>query len=141
MRFYASRFTATAVLTGSLVMVAGSGPLALPRAMPHLASADAGTPTYETDEGPVFKDVYVIQIRNHVFMPAKLVVPAGKKVKLRIENLDESPEEFESYDLNREKIVAGGRRIIVFAGPLKAGSYTFFGEFNPKTAHGVIIAK
>ena len=93
------------------------------------------------DAKPVVKDVYVIQIKDHMFMPDTLVVPARKKIKLRIENLDKTPEEFESYDLNREKIVAGGRKIIVFVGPLKPGIYKYFGEFNPKTAQGVIIAK
>ncbi|MFQ5512574.1 MAG: cupredoxin domain-containing protein [Candidatus Krumholzibacteriia bacterium] len=93
------------------------------------------------DVKPVLKDVYVIQIEDHKFIPATLVVPAKKKIKLRIENLDRTPEEFESYDLNREKVVAGGRKIIVFIGPLKPGTYKYFGEFNPKTAQGVIIAK
>ena len=93
------------------------------------------------DVKPVLKDVYVIQIKDHKFIPAELVVPARKKIKLRIENLDRTPEEFESYDLNREKVVSGGRKIIVFIGPLKPGTYKYFGEFNPKTAQGVIIAR
>lgn len=93
------------------------------------------------EQKPVIKDVYVIEIKDHKFSPAELVVPAGKKLKLQIVNLDSTPEEFESYDLNREKIVAGGRKIIVFIGPLKPGKYSYFGEFNPETAQGLIIAK
>ncbi len=98
-------------------------------------------PKSAAEAKPVVKDVYVIQIKDHMFMPDTLVVPAGRKIKLRIENLDKTPEEFESYDLNREKVVAGGRKIFVFVGPLKPGTYKYFGEFNPKTAQGVIIAK
>ena len=98
-------------------------------------------PKSAADAKPVVKDVYVIQIKDHMFMPDTLVVPAKRKIKLRIENLDKTPEEFESYDLNREKIVAGGRKIIVFVAPLKPGTYKYFGEFNPKTAQGIIIAK
>ncbi len=109
------------------------------------AAKDTEAKTTDTkvkkDVKPVFKDVYVIQIKDHKFIPAELVVPANKKIKLRIENLDRTPEEFESYDLNREKIVSGGRKIIVFIGPLKPGTYKYFGEFNPKTAQGVIIAR
>jgi len=90
---------------------------------------------------PVHKKVYVIQIKDHKFIPAQLVVPAGKKIKLRIENLDKTAEEFESYDLNREKIVAGTRKITVYVGPLKPGIYKYFGEFHPKTAQGTIVAK
>ena len=50
-------------------------------------------------------------------------------------------EEFESYDLNREKIIGGNKTGIVFIGPLKPGKYGFFGEFNPETAQGVVIAE
>jgi plastocyanin len=129
------------LLAGILVTVAGSCLFACPRGACGAPFTSATTATSEMVESPVQKDVYVIEIRDHVFTPAELIVPAGKKVKLRIENLDESAEEFESYALNREKIVAGGRKIIVFIGPLKPGRYEFFGDFNPKTAQGVIIAK
>jgi hypothetical protein len=30
---------------------------------------------------------------------------------------------------------------VVYIGPLKAGKYPFFGEFNPATARGVVIAE
>jgi plastocyanin len=93
------------------------------------------------DTVPEIKDVYVIQIRDHRFHPERLLVPAGRKIKLRVENLDATPEEFESYDFNREKIVKGGGKITVYVGPLKPGEYTFFGEFHPETAQGVLVAK
>ncbi|MDH3197586.1 MAG: cupredoxin domain-containing protein [Candidatus Krumholzibacteria bacterium] len=93
------------------------------------------------DAVPEIKDVYVIQIRDHRFHPERLLVPAGRKIKLRVENLDATPEEFESYDFNREKIVKGGGKITVYVGPLKPGEYTFFGEFHPETAQGVLVAK
>ena len=44
-------------------------------------------------------------------------------------------------DLNREKIIAGGREGTVYVGPLDPGTYEYFGEFNPDTAQGRIIAK
>ncbi len=84
---------------------------------------------------------FQISIKNHHFEPVELIVPAGKKIKLTINNLDASPEEFESYELNREKIVHGKGKAIIFIGPLKPGRYKYFGEFNPKTAQGVIVAK
>ena len=82
---------------------------------------------------------YVIEIRNHLFFPSELTIPSGVKVKLRIVNTDETAEEFESYELNREKVIRGGRSGIVFIGPLRAGEYPFFGEFFPKTAQGKVI--
>lgn len=84
---------------------------------------------------------FMIAIENHKFSPAEIVVPAGQKVKLLIENKDATPEEFESHELNREKIIAGGGKATIYIGPLRAGSYPFFGEFNEATAQGVIIAK
>lgn len=80
-------------------------------------------------------------IKAHRFEPAELRVPAGTKVKLLVENQDATPEEFESYELNREKIVSGNGRITVWIGPLKPGRYPFFGEFNADTAQGVVIAE
>jgi hypothetical protein len=82
-----------------------------------------------------------IIIKDHLFFPAEVEVPAGQKIKLRIINQDPTPEEFESYDLNREKVIAGNRQTVIFIGPLSPGEYPFFGEFYPKTAQGKVIAK
>ena len=86
---------------------------------------------------PVIK----ISIKNHLFYPSEVIVPAGKKVKLLVSNEDDTPEEFESYELNREKIITGNRKAVIFIGPLKPGRYPFFGEFYPRTAQGVIVAQ
>jgi plastocyanin len=80
-------------------------------------------------------------IREHKFEPAELTVPAGQKIKLLVENQDTTPEEFESNELNREKIVVGKGTITVFLGPLDAGRYPFFGDFHQETAQGVLVAR
>lgn len=87
------------------------------------------------------RPVFELIIRDHLFYPTELVVPAGKKIKLLIINEDDTPEEFESYELNREKVILGGRKTVIFIGPLRPGVYPFFGEFNMKTAQGKVIAK
>ena len=86
-------------------------------------------------------DEFNLVIQDHVFQPAELVVPAGKKVKLVVENRDATPEEFESHALNREKVIAGKSKATIFIGPLKPGSYPFVGEYHETTAKGVIVAK
>ena len=85
--------------------------------------------------------VIEIEIRDHLFYPDVVVIPADTKVKLLIRNLDPTPEEFESYELNREKVIAGESETVVFIGPLPAGEYPFFGEFFPKTAQGKVVVQ
>jgi hypothetical protein len=80
-------------------------------------------------------------IENHQMKPSTIEIPADKKVKLIMINKDNSPEEFESYDLAREKIVPANSTTDLYIGPLKPGVYKFHGELNPKTAHGEIIVK
>ena len=89
------------------------------------------------DEPPEF----TLTIRNHKFEPAELAIPADQKVKLNVVNADATPEEFESHELNREKIVAGNSSIKVFVGPLSPGTYPFFGDFNQATAQGKLVVK
>ena len=91
----------------------------------------------QADEKPVFNVI----IKEHTFSPATIEVPANVKFKLVVDNQDATPEEFESNELHREKIISGNSKAIIFLGPLEAGEYGFFGEFNPETAQGTIVAK
>lgn len=84
---------------------------------------------------------YSLTIKDHKFQPSEIEIPAGKKIALIVKNEDQTPEEFESTELRREKVVAGGQQITVYIGPLKPGKYEFFGDFNPTTARGHIIVK
>jgi plastocyanin domain-containing protein len=85
--------------------------------------------------------VYELKIKDHRFDPSRIEIPSGTKVKLVVKNLDATPEEFESYQLNREKIVPGNSEIIVYIGPLDPGEYGFFGDFNQDTAQGTLTVK
>lgn len=82
-----------------------------------------------------------LAIKDHKFDPAVLNVPANTKIKLLVENQDATPEEFESNDLNREKVVTGKNTITVLLGPLDAGKYHFFGDFHQETAQGDLVVK
>lgn len=85
--------------------------------------------------------VIELEIKDHLFYPDEIHIPANTKVKLLVKNLDATAEEFESYELNREKVIAGHSEAIIFIGPLAPGEYPFFGEFFPKTAQGRVIAE
>ena len=80
-------------------------------------------------------------IKSHIFEPSVLKVPANQRIKLTVQNLDTTPEEFESHALNREKVIPAGAKAVIYLGPLKPGRYEFMGEFNPATAKGVVVAE
>jgi len=84
---------------------------------------------------------FTLVIRDHRFEPAELRIPAGKKIKLLVDNQDTTAEEFESHELNREKVVPGKSKLPVFIGPLAPGRYPFYGDFHQQTATGAIIAE
>lgn len=82
-----------------------------------------------------------LEIRDHLFHPEEVRIPADTKVKLVVYNRDPTPEEFESYELNREKVIMGGSKANIFIGPLAPGVYPFFGEFNPRSAQGRVVVE
>ena len=84
---------------------------------------------------------YPLAVKDGYFSPETVEVRAGEKFRLVVRNEGAEAEEFESHELNREKIIAPGKTVEIIIGPLAAGSYRFFGEFHPETAKGQIVAK
>jgi plastocyanin len=84
---------------------------------------------------------YQLVLKDHVYRPSELKVRAGTKFKITVRNEDTTPEEFESTDFNREKIVPPNSTVTVFVGPLSPGSYGFFGDFHQDTAKGRLIVE
>ena len=80
-------------------------------------------------------------IKDHVFSPAEITVPAGHRVAIHIKNMDATAEEFDSSALKVEKVIAGGASGTVHLHPLAPGRYKFEGEYHEKTAQGVVIAQ
>ncbi len=87
------------------------------------------------------EDEIRVVIKDHQFSPSEVRVKANTKLKLIISNEDATAEEFESFSLNREKVVRAGQSITIFLPPLRPGSYDFFGDFHPDTAKGKVIAE
>ena len=85
--------------------------------------------------------VIEISIKDHKFEPSAIKLPIGKAVKLSVKNLDASAEEFESKDLNIEKVIAGNSDATIRLKPLEAGTYIFYGEYHEDTALGHIVAE
>jgi len=100
----------------------------LAAAAPFAASA-AGMPEYS------------LTIQNRRFEPATLMVPANTKFKVLVTNKDSTPSEFESNELNREKIVPRNSAVTVFIGQLDRGHCWFCEDFRLGTAQGVLIVE
>ncbi len=84
---------------------------------------------------------YVITLKDQKFSPAELIIPANKKVKVTVKNLNKAAAEFESHALNREKIIAANGTAYIFIGPLKPGKYEYFDEFHSDLSRGTIVVK
>ncbi len=110
-------------------------PSSIPLVGLALAALSAAGPQARAEDAPT------IAFHNHRFEPDRIEVPANQKFKLMVKNNDDTADEFESSDLNREKLVAPGQTITVFLGPLDPGEYKFFGDFHQDTAQGVLVAK
>lgn len=95
------------------------------------------SPAARAADDPVFKLV----LKDHKFQPEVIEVPANTRFVIEVHNADDTPEEFDSNALHREKIVRGGGTGLVKIGPLKPGTYPFMGEFHEATAKGKVVAK
>ena len=94
--------------------------------------------------GPIsqaFAQDFSLTIKDHKFDPAEMQVPAGKEFTLKVVNSDVTAEEFESDDVDVEKVIAGGQSATITLGPLDAGRYEFHGEYHEDTAKGALVAK
>lgn len=79
-----------------------------------------------------------ITLKDNLFQPSIIYIPKHTKVKLIIENKDNKAEEFDSFDLNREKVLFPGKKSVIYLSPLEPGDYHYFGEYNPNTSQGII---
>lgn len=74
-----------------------------------------------------------IVIKDHKFVPSEATAHAGQKIKITVRNEGTGSSEFESSDFHREKVVLAGNEVVLFVGPLDAGTYEFFDDFHPET--------
>jgi len=82
-----------------------------------------------------------VKFANGHFEPASFNVAAGRPIKLTVMNQGDSAIEFESFELNRERVVEPGRSITVQLPKLDPGQYHFFDDFHHEVAQGTIIAQ
>ncbi len=107
--------------------------LAVSLAMPVLVGPN---PAHAEDE-PTFR----IEFRDGAVTPARLEVPANRRIRLELHNLGQTPAEFESLELRKEKVLAPGTTWILVIRNLDPGEYNFFDDFHPGSPAAVLVAK
>lgn len=84
---------------------------------------------------------FTITIKDGVFTPRHLEVPAGRRLKLVLRNEGPGPLEFENAEMNIEKILAANAQSFVVLPRLAPGEYEFVDEFNMVTGVLTLIAQ
>lgn len=82
-----------------------------------------------------------LRFENHRFAPERLVVPAGQPFVIKVSNASKQTIEFESFKLNREKVVQPGESVMVRLPALTPGTYDFYDDFHRDVPQGSIVAK
>lgn len=82
-----------------------------------------------------------LRFANGRFEPAALTIQAGEPIKLTVTNQGDSAIEFESFELNRERVVQPGQTITVKLPKLDPGQYHFFDDLHHEVAQGTITAR
>ena len=106
----------------------------------RLVAASVASTLLSLSVGAADAPQYVLRITDQAFVPATLTVPAGQRVQLSVRNERRQPSEFESFDLNREKIVPPASTVTVWIGPLPTGKYKIFDDFNPSTTGWIVVS-
>jgi Cupredoxin-like domain len=89
------------------------------------------------EEEPVF----TIEFDNGKVEPQRLEVPANRRFQLQLRNKGDTPAEFESNELRKEKVLAPQSTSILVFRTLEPGEYVFFDDFHPDAPKAVLIAK
>ncbi len=74
------------------------------------------------------------------FEPTRIATPSGARVRIEVTNNTAAAIEFESFELNRERVVQPGQKVAVYLSGLSAGSYEFFDDFHPDRK-GVLVVE
>jgi hypothetical protein len=89
------------------------------------------------DEEKTFR----IEFRDGVITPQRLEVPAKTRLRLQLVNTGDTPAEFESKELRKEKVLAAKSESVLVIRTLDPGEYPFFDDFHPDAPPAVLVAK
>lgn len=82
-----------------------------------------------------------LTFRDGMIIPLQTTVPANRRLKLILINEGDSPVEFESVELRKEKVVAPKVTTSIVIRRLSAGEHVFFDDFHPDAPQAKIVAE
>lgn len=99
----------------------------------------SGAANTRGEEEPIF----TIEFKDGNIAPVRLEVPANRRFQLQLRNNGDTPAEFESNELRKEKekVLAPRTTSTLVFRTLDPGEYPFFDDFHPDAPKAVLIAK
>ena len=82
-----------------------------------------------------------LRYENRRFAPQTITVPANRPFRVKVINASKETIEFESFKLNRERVIGPGETITVNVPALSPGNYDFYDDFHGDVPEGVMVAK
>src|ERR1700730_6186031 len=89
------------------------------------------------EEDPIF----TITFKDGAVSPRRLDVRGNRRFQFNLVNNGDTPAEFESNELRKEKVLAPKTTSILVFRTLDPGEYPFFDDFHPDAPQAVLIAK
>ena len=80
-----------------------------------------------------------LAVAEHGFAPPEIEAAAGERLRLEVTNQTVAAIEFESFELNRERVVPPGRTVAVYVSGLSPGRYEFFDDFHQERRGALVV--
>ena len=90
---------------------------------------------------PAEDTIVELRFENRRWLPQTITVPANRPFKIKIVNASNEAIEFESFKLNREKVIGPGETVTIYLPALSPGNYDFYDDFHQDVPEGTIVAK
>ncbi len=102
---------------------------------PLAFAALAAAPAFATAED----HTVTLAVTDTGFSPAEIQAPVDARVRIEITNKSSAAIEFESFELNRERVIQAGQTVTVYVSGLAAGSYAFFDDFHQERKGTLVV--
>ena len=80
-----------------------------------------------------------LAVAEHGFAPPEIEAAAGERLRLEVTNQTAVAIEFESFELNRERVVPPGQTVAVYVSGLSPGRYEFFDDFHQERRGALVV--